>query len=51
LLQTGSRWTARQNEWNEKVDRMLEDQAKEIGQIQKRLRELEGSEQMERTQE
>ena len=41
LLQNGSRWTARMNEWAEKVDAALETKDREIAELRERLRKLE----------
>jgi hypothetical protein len=42
LLQTGSRWTVRMNEWAEKVDRSLETKDRQIAELRARLEKLEG---------
>jgi hypothetical protein len=41
LLQTGSRWTNRMNEWAEKVDLALETKDREIAELRTRLDKLE----------
>lgn len=41
LWQTGSRWAAKHDEWNEKVDRQLDGQAKLIAELNERIRKLE----------
>lgn len=41
LLQTGSRWTARMNDWAEKIDQSLETQNREIAELRARLEKLE----------
>jgi hypothetical protein len=41
LLQTGSRWTTRMNEWAEKVDHALETKDREIAELRARLEKLE----------
>ena len=43
LIQTGSRWTSRMNDWAEKIDRALETKDKQIADITKRLEDLEGN--------
>jgi len=42
LLQVGSRWTARMNDWAEKVDTALETKDREIAELRQRLDHLEG---------
>ena len=41
LIQTGSRWTGRMNEWAEKVDHALETKDREIDELRSRLERLE----------
>jgi predicted RNase H-like nuclease (RuvC/YqgF family) len=41
LLQTGSRWSARMNEWAEKVDEALEAKDRQISELSGRLEKLE----------
>lgn len=41
LLQTGSRWTNRMNNWAEKVDQALENKNREIADLRARLEKLE----------
>jgi hypothetical protein len=41
LLQTGSRWTARTNEWTEKIDAALEIKDREINELRERITRLE----------
>jgi hypothetical protein len=41
LLQTGSRWTNRMNQWAEKVDRMLAVWDERNERLEQRLRKLE----------
>jgi hypothetical protein len=41
LIQTGSRWTNRMNEWSEKVDTALERKDREIIDLTKRIEKLE----------
>jgi hypothetical protein len=41
LLQTGSRWTNRMNEWAERVDLALEAKDREIAELRSRLERLE----------
>lgn len=41
LLQTGSRWTNRMNDWAEKVDQALETKEREIAELRARLEKLE----------
>jgi vacuolar-type H+-ATPase subunit E/Vma4 len=41
LLQTGSRWSAKMNEWAEKIDKGFEDRDKIIANLTERLRKLE----------
>ena len=41
LLQTGSRWTARMNEWAEKVDQALDAKDRQIMDLIERLDKLE----------
>jgi hypothetical protein len=42
LIQVGSRWTARMNEWSEKVDQTLEAKDREIAELRTRIEKLEG---------
>lgn len=37
LLQTGSRWTSRMNDWAEKIDTALETKDREIAELRARL--------------
>ena len=41
LLQVGSRWTARMNDWAEKIDAALEAKDREIAELRQRLSALE----------
>ena len=41
LLQTGSRWIARTNDWTEKIDQALETKDREIAELRMRLEKLE----------
>ncbi len=41
LLQTGSRWTNRMNNWAEKIDQALETKDREIAELRLRLEKLE----------
>jgi predicted nucleic acid-binding Zn-ribbon protein len=41
LLQTGSRWTGRMNDWAEKIDQALETKDREIAELRARLEKLE----------
>jgi len=41
LLQTGSRWTSRMNDWAEKIDTALETKDREIAELRGRLAKLE----------
>jgi hypothetical protein len=41
LLQIGNRWTARMNDWAEKVDQALETKDREIAELRARLEKLE----------
>ena len=41
LIQTGSRWTNRMNEWAERVDLALEVKDREIAELRERLTRLE----------
>lgn len=41
LIQVGSRWTARMNEWSEKVDQALEQKDREIADLRTRIERLE----------
>jgi hypothetical protein len=41
LWQTDSRWSARQDDWNERVDRQLDGQSKLLAELSERLRKLE----------
>jgi hypothetical protein len=43
LLQTGSRWTNRMNEWAEKIDVNLDQKDKFIAELSDRVRKLEES--------
>src|SRR5262249_45998513 len=43
LIQVGSRWTARMNEWTEKVDAALEQKDREIADLRKRIDRLESN--------
>jgi hypothetical protein len=43
LIQTGSRWTSRMNDWAEKVDRALETKDQQIAALTKRIEQLEGN--------
>jgi uncharacterized protein (UPF0335 family) len=43
LIQTGSRWTNRFSDWSEKVDASLEQKAKQISDLIKRVERLESS--------
>lgn len=44
LIQTGNRWTARMNDWSEKIDRALETKDREIADLRARLEKLEEGE-------
>ena len=44
LLQTGSRWTNRMNQWAEKIDASMEAKNREISELRKRLDRLEAGE-------
>jgi hypothetical protein len=41
LIQTGSRWTNRMNEWAAKIDQSLEVKDREIAELRARLERLE----------
>jgi biopolymer transport protein ExbB/TolQ len=41
LIQTESRWTARMNDWADKVDSALEEKDKQIAELAARLAKLE----------
>jgi hypothetical protein len=41
LIQTGSRWTSRMNDWAEKVDTALETKDREIADLRIRLEKIE----------
>jgi hypothetical protein len=41
LIQTGSRWTARMNDWSENVDAALEQKDKQIAALVARIEKLE----------
>jgi hypothetical protein len=41
LLQTGSRWTGRMNDWAEKIDQALEAKDREVAELKARLEKLE----------
>ena len=41
MLHTGSRWSARMNEWAERVDAALEAQDREIAELRERISRLE----------
>jgi gas vesicle protein len=41
LIQTGSRWTTRITDWSEKVDSLLDQQAKDIADLRRRISDLE----------
>jgi BMFP domain-containing protein YqiC len=41
LIQTGSRWTARMNDWAEKVDSALEEKDRQIAELAARVARLE----------
>ena len=41
LIQTGSRWTNRMNEWAEKIDVALEVKDREIAELRERINRLE----------
>ena len=41
LIQTGSRWTARINDWAEKIDQALEAKDRQINDLSKRIKALE----------
>jgi hypothetical protein len=43
LLQTGSRWSARMNDWAEKVDISLEAKDRQIAELRMRLDRLENN--------
>jgi hypothetical protein len=42
LIQNGSRWTARMNDWSEKIDSALEVRDKQISDLTRRIEKLEG---------
>jgi hypothetical protein len=42
LIQTGSRWIARMNDWAEKVDVVLDKRTQEIAELRTRIQKLEG---------
>ena len=42
LIQTSSRWTARMNDWAERVDVALDKKSQEIAELRTRLEKLEG---------
>jgi hypothetical protein len=42
LIQTGSRWTNRMNDWAENVDVALEKKSQEIAELRIRLEKIEG---------
>ncbi len=42
LIQTGSRWTNRMNDWAENVDVALNEKSEEIARLRRRLDKLEG---------
>lgn len=42
LIQTGSRWTNRMNDWAEKVDVAPDQKSEEIAELRGRLEKLEG---------
>jgi len=41
LIQTGSRWTARMNDWADKIDSALEQKDKQIAELAARVAKLE----------
>jgi hypothetical protein len=41
LIQTGSRWTAKINEWSEKLDLAMEEKNVDIGDLRRRIEKLE----------
>jgi hypothetical protein len=41
LLQVGNRWTARLNEWSEKMDAAMEARVREIAELRARIAKLE----------
>ncbi len=41
LIQTGSRWTARMNDWAEKVDSALEEKDRQVAELAARVAKLE----------
>ena len=43
LIQTGSRWTARMNDWAETVDQALERKDREIAELRRRVDRLESN--------
>ena len=42
LIQAGSRWTNRMNEWAERVDVALDKKDQEISELRDRLKKIEG---------
>jgi hypothetical protein len=42
LIQTGSRWTNRMNDWAERVDIALDKKDQEISELRDRLKKIEG---------
>lgn len=44
LIQTGSRWTNRMNDWAERVDIALDKKDQEISELRDRLKKIEGGE-------
>jgi hypothetical protein len=42
LIQSGSRWTTRMNEWNERIDKAMEARDKQISDLIRRIDKLEG---------
>ncbi len=43
LIQTGSRWTNRMNDWAENVDVSLDKKNQEIAELRSRLEKIEGA--------
>lgn len=43
LIQTGSRWTNRMNDWAENVDVSLDKKSQEIAELRSRLEKIEGA--------
>jgi hypothetical protein len=41
LLQTGSRWVNRMNQWAERIDRILAERDTRLGSVEKRVDKLE----------